>query len=186
MKKQIVIILSVLGLAFACAPRICADELDALAGKWTCQNTNEDGQRLTQHMEIKKNKFTFKVVSGDETRLYAEGDVKLEKAGPFKSISFINIKAGQSASDANPIDDTYTSIYTMGDDGAFLVAMNFDKDRDSQKPRLDVYRKDPSTAKAFISIGASKQETKLDAVELAAYANLASLILNLDETITRN
>ena len=147
MKKQIVIILSVLGFAAVCAPRAYADELDALAGKWTCQSTNEDGQRLTQHMKIKKNKSTFKVVSGDETRLYAEGDVKLEKAGPFKSISFTNIKAGQSSSDANPIDDTYTSIYTMGDDGAFLVAMNFDKDRDSQKPRLDVYRKAKPEAK---------------------------------------
>jgi len=36
----------------------------------------------------------------------------------------------------------------MGDDGAFLVAMNFDKDRDSQKPRLDVYRKDKTAAKS--------------------------------------
>ncbi len=147
MKKGIVLILSVLGFAAACAPRAVADELDALAGKWTSHATNEDGQRYTQQIEIKKNKFTFKISSGDETRLYAEGDVKLEKAGPFKSISFTNIKAGQSASDANEIDDTYTSIYTMGDDGAWLVAMNFDKERDSQKPRLDVYRKDKSAAK---------------------------------------
>ena len=141
MKKQIVLILSVLGFAAACAPRAFSEDLDALAGKWTCQNTNEDGQRYTQQLEIKKNKFTFKVSSGDETRLYAEGDVKLEKTGPFKSISFTNIKAGQSSSDADAIDDTYTSIYTMADDGAWLVAMNFDKERDSQKPRLDVYRK---------------------------------------------
>lgn len=148
MKKQIVIVLSLLGLIVACAPRACADEMDALAGKWTCQNTNEDGQRYTQHMEIKKNKFTFKVVSGDETRLYAEGDVKLDKAGPFKTINFTNIKAGQSSSDANAIDDTFTSIYAMGDDGAFLVAMNFDKERDSMKPRLDVYRKAKPEAKS--------------------------------------
>jgi uncharacterized protein DUF1553/uncharacterized protein DUF1549/cytochrome c/concanavalin A-like lectin/glucanase superfamily protein len=52
--------------------------------------------------------------------------------------------------------------------------------------RLGVYRKNPGAAKAFISVGASKQNEKLDPVELAAYANLASLILNLDETITRN
>ena len=147
MKKQIVLILSVLGFAAACAPRAFSEDLDALAGKWTCQNTNEDGQRYTQQLEIKKNKFTFKVSSGDETRLYAEGDVKLEKTGPFKSISFTNIKAGQSSSDADAIDDTYTSIYTMADDGAWLVAMNFDKERDSQKPRLDVYRKAKPAAK---------------------------------------
>jgi hypothetical protein len=52
--------------------------------------------------------------------------------------------------------------------------------------RLVVYRKDPDAAKAFISVGASKPDAKLDPVELAAYANLASLILNLDETITRD
>jgi hypothetical protein len=52
--------------------------------------------------------------------------------------------------------------------------------------RLKVYRKDPQAAQAFISVGASKPDAKLDPVELAAYANLASLILNLDETITRN
>ena len=141
MKKQIAIILSLLGFAAACAPRALADDLDTLAGKWTTQATNEEGQRYTQHIEIKKNKFTFKIVSGDETRLYAEGDVKLDKAGPFKTISFTNIKAGQSSSDANPIDDTYTSIYKFGDDDTLLVVMNFDKDRDDQKPSLDLYTK---------------------------------------------
>jgi len=52
--------------------------------------------------------------------------------------------------------------------------------------RLKVYREDPQAAQTFISVGASKPDAKLDPVELAAYANLASLILNLDETITRN
>jgi uncharacterized protein DUF1553/uncharacterized protein DUF1549/concanavalin A-like lectin/glucanase superfamily protein len=52
--------------------------------------------------------------------------------------------------------------------------------------RLQAYRKDPSAAKAFLAVGGSKSEPTLDPVELAAYANLASLILNLDETITRN
>ena len=52
--------------------------------------------------------------------------------------------------------------------------------------RLKVYRSDPAAAKAFLSVGASKSGATLDPVELAAYANVASLILNLDETITRN
>jgi hypothetical protein len=52
--------------------------------------------------------------------------------------------------------------------------------------RLQAYRKDPNAAKAFLSVGASQSDPTLDPVELAAYANLASLILNLDETITRN
>ncbi|HEV7927123.1 MAG TPA: DUF1553 domain-containing protein [Verrucomicrobiae bacterium] len=52
--------------------------------------------------------------------------------------------------------------------------------------RLAAYRDDPTAGKAFIAVGASKPNASLDSVELAAYANLASLILNLDETITRD
>lgn len=52
--------------------------------------------------------------------------------------------------------------------------------------RLGVYHKDPAAAKAFLSVGASKPDSQLDQIELAAYANVASLILNLDETITRD
>jgi hypothetical protein len=52
--------------------------------------------------------------------------------------------------------------------------------------RLKVYRNNPVAAKAFLSVGASKPDAALDPIELAAYANVASLILNLDETITRD
>ncbi len=52
--------------------------------------------------------------------------------------------------------------------------------------RLAAYRDDPEAAKALISVGASQPDPTLDPVALAAYANLASLILNLDETITRD
>jgi hypothetical protein len=52
--------------------------------------------------------------------------------------------------------------------------------------RLAAYHADPAAAKAFISVGESKPDATLDPVDLAAYANLASLILNLDETITRD
>jgi hypothetical protein len=52
--------------------------------------------------------------------------------------------------------------------------------------RLAAYREDPAAAKAFISVGDSKPDATLNPVDLAAYANLASLILNLDETITRD
>lgn len=148
MKKQIVSILSILGFAAAMATPAFAEELDAFAGKWTAQKTNDEGQRYTQQIEIKKNKFTFKISDPEgQTRLYAEGDVKLEKAGPFKTIVFSNIKAGQSSSEADPIDDIYTSIYRLNDDGALLLVTNFDKERDSQKPSLDVYRKGKADAK---------------------------------------
>ncbi|HMJ92407.1 MAG TPA: DUF1553 domain-containing protein, partial [Candidatus Acidoferrum sp.] len=52
--------------------------------------------------------------------------------------------------------------------------------------RLTAYRSDVRSAAAFLSVGASKSNSALDVAELAAYANVASVILNLDETITRN
>lgn len=52
--------------------------------------------------------------------------------------------------------------------------------------RLAKYREDPAAAKAFLSVGASPIDSRLDLVELAACANVANLILNLDETISRN
>ena len=143
MKKPILTTLSVLGFVAAIATPAFSDELDSFAGKWTTQKTNDEGQRFTQQIEIKKNKFTFKISDNEgQTRLFAEGDVKLEKAGPFKTIVFSNIKAGQSPSETDPIDDTYTSIYRMNDEGALLLVTNFDKERDSQKPSLDVYHKE--------------------------------------------
>jgi len=57
---------------------------------------------------------------------------------------------------------------------------------DLLEKRLLGYQQDPMAAQAYVAIGASKPEPTLDPVQLAAYANLASLILNLDETLTRN
>jgi hypothetical protein len=47
------------------------------------------------------------------------------------------------------------------------------------------YQSRPDAAVQFISQGESARDEKLSAVELAAYTALASLILNLDETITK-
>jgi uncharacterized protein (TIGR03067 family) len=142
MKKQFVSFLTVLGFAAALVTTAAAEDIDMMAGKWTVQKTNDDGQRYTQQIEIKKNKFTFQITGPDaQTRLYAAGDVKLDKTGPFKTITFSNIKAGASATEGDSIDDTFTSIYKFGEDDTLLVVMNFDKDRDQMKPSLDVYRK---------------------------------------------
>jgi hypothetical protein len=48
------------------------------------------------------------------------------------------------------------------------------------------YQADPASAKQAIAVGESKPNDKLDPVELAAYTLVANLILNLDETVTRN
>ena len=47
------------------------------------------------------------------------------------------------------------------------------------------YRRDRKSAKEFLKHGDSPQEIKADARELAAYTSIASLMLNLDETVTR-
>ena len=143
MKKQIASLIPAIGLAAALCTPAYADDLETLAGKWTATKSNDEGKHYTQQMEIKKNKFTLKITDADGgTRLYAEGDVKVDKVGPYKTVVFSNIKAGESSTDSSPIDDTYTSIYKLQDDGTWLVVMNFDKQRDeNQKPSLDAYRK---------------------------------------------
>ena len=47
------------------------------------------------------------------------------------------------------------------------------------------FAKDPVAAKKLAEQGDSKPSAKLDAVELAAYTSLGSLLLNLDETLTK-
>ena len=51
--------------------------------------------------------------------------------------------------------------------------------------RLLKYRQHVESAKALVSIGDSKSAAGIDPAELAAYATTASVILNLDETITK-
>jgi hypothetical protein len=50
---------------------------------------------------------------------------------------------------------------------------------------LDDYRKSPQAALKLVSAGEYPRNEKLDVGELAAYTALAGLILNLDETITK-
>ena len=47
------------------------------------------------------------------------------------------------------------------------------------------YRRDPAAAKEFLKQGESPVRPNLDTAELATYTGLASLLLNLDETITK-
>jgi hypothetical protein len=48
------------------------------------------------------------------------------------------------------------------------------------------YAKDPSAAEAYLRSGESPRDARLAATEHAAWAQVASLLLNLSETITRN
>ena len=117
-----------------------ADDLGKLEGKWTVKKTR-DGQTYTQTLEIKKDTFKFKIMNGTDVAIYAEGKLKLEKSGPFNVVKFVDIKGGGSESDISPIDDDHVSIYVLGEN-TWTVAANFDKDRDDQKPSLDLYTKE--------------------------------------------
>ncbi|MBI5760127.1 MAG: DUF1549 domain-containing protein [Planctomycetales bacterium] len=49
----------------------------------------------------------------------------------------------------------------------------------------EAFSKDAAAAKKLIAVGESKADEKLNPVELAAYTSVASLLMNLDETITK-
>jgi hypothetical protein len=51
--------------------------------------------------------------------------------------------------------------------------------------QLARYRKDPAAAEKLLAVGEAKRNEKLDAAELAAWSMVASVILNLDEVVTR-
>jgi hypothetical protein len=50
---------------------------------------------------------------------------------------------------------------------------------------LAIYRGDPEAARQLLAHGDSPRDDKLDAGELAAYASVATILLNLDETLTK-
>jgi hypothetical protein len=50
----------------------------------------------------------------------------------------------------------------------------------------DHFAADSPAAEALVSIGISPRPTDIDAVELAAWTSVSRVLLNLNETITRN
>ncbi len=127
---------------------IPADESESLSGNWVAEKSDGQGRAYKQVLEIKKSKFIFKILGGDQTVLYAEGDVKTEQLGPFKAAKFFNIKAGKSASSLEPSDDDHTLIYVLGDD-EMTVGVNFDKERG-----------EPANVTKYIRVKASAGEPK--------------------------
>src|SRR5438552_6075944 len=126
--------------------KLRADDAELLTGKWSVKRSN-DGQNFTQTVEIKKDKFVFQILGPeDQVVLYAEGDVKFEKLGPFNSAHFFHIRGGQSASSLQDVDDERVNVYTLDGD-TWMLASNFDKERD-QKPSVEVYRRVKATAQA--------------------------------------
>jgi hypothetical protein len=140
MKNSLRFKFAILSLFFLVGSSAFAGDLEDLAGKWSAKKTNDQGQKYTQTIEVKKDKFTFKIVDADDkVVLIAKGDVKIEKLGPFKSIKFSNIQAGSKADELEAIDDDRVCIYTLSGN-SFSLASNFDKERDAGAA-LDLYSK---------------------------------------------
>jgi hypothetical protein len=57
--------------------------------------------------------------------------------------------------------------------------------REGLKDQRERFRREPTAATALVRFGESIPDPRLDAPELAAYTAIAQLILNLDETITK-
>ncbi|MCU1260640.1 MAG: hypothetical protein JWO80_3525 [Bryobacterales bacterium] len=57
--------------------------------------------------------------------------------------------------------------------------------RDLEEKELAQYRRDREAARKLLAVGESKYDPKLDPSELAAWTTVASTILNLDETISK-
>jgi hypothetical protein len=127
---------------------LAMDDLEALAGKWSVKKVNEQGQDYTQTITVKKDKFVFQILGAEgQVVLYAEGDLKLDRLGPFNAAHFLKIRAGGSASDLQDVDDEYVFIYRLEGD-AWTMGSNFDKEREQQKPSVDVYRRVKATAES--------------------------------------
>src|ERR1035441_5511435 len=94
-----------------------ADDADALIGKWSAKKTTNEGREVTQTYTIKKGKAIFQMVGAeDRVIIYAEGDLKLDKVGPFNAAHFVNVRGGRSADNLQDVDDEFVSVYRLDGD----------------------------------------------------------------------
>ena len=101
--------------------------------------TNREGDRYSQTIEIKLDKLTFEIRDADnQVRMAGKGKVKLEKAGPFQVLSLSDIQAGRSLDELEPVDETRAAVYRVVD-GKLYVASNLDRERETERPGMDVY-----------------------------------------------
>jgi hypothetical protein len=115
-------------------------DLNKLQGTWSTKRTTENGE-VNMTLEISGDKLTYTVANKDnEVRLVAKGTVKSETFGPFRALKITDLQAGRSATETKPVEDERVTLYTIEEDTLTLVS-NFDKERDGQKPALDVYKK---------------------------------------------
>lgn len=122
-------------------PSAMADDLAALAGKWTLKRKTDDGQSVVQQLYFKDGKFTFRLTTeGGSTLLYAEGVAKIATAGGIKVLTLSEIKAGGSDTDLNPVDEQYSAPLRVSGNTCYL-ATGLDRERE-ESPRMDAYKKE--------------------------------------------
>ncbi len=123
------------------ATSLSADDLGSLAGKWSLKRKLDDGQTVTQQLVFKADKVSFRMMTeGGSTLLYAEGTAKVTTTGGVKVLSLTNLKAGQSDTDIQPIEEQYSAPFRVSGNICYL-ASGLDKERE-ESPRVDVYRKE--------------------------------------------
>lgn len=140
MNRTFVHVVRALLLGFAISLSAHAADSDALQGKWKADK-EINGEKATFNLELKQDKFTFELRGSDgEVRFVVKGNVKLEKQGPFKSITLSDIEGGQSMSDLQAISDVRSFVYVTGY-RSLTLAGNFDRGRENEEANLTVYRK---------------------------------------------
>jgi hypothetical protein len=65
-------------------------------------------------------------------------------------------------------------------------AMEIEALRENWQAQLEYFAKNSAKAEALLKVGEKPADATLNQTELAAYAMVASLILNLDEVITQH
>jgi hypothetical protein len=138
MNKNIALIAAAIIVGCALTPNHAAD-LAALQGRWTIAKTNQEGQAFTQVLQFENDQFTFQILGSDsKVRFFSKGTAKTTKADPLDLLSVTGIRAGRSAEELQPVDDTRSFVYTIRDNNLFL-ASNFDRVRQNEKPAAEMY-----------------------------------------------
>ena len=135
------LLMLVMSLALLNTVRAADDaELGRMQGKWEVKKTNDEGQKITQTIEIKKDKMLFKILSAaGDTVLVATADIKPRRLGSFSTFTITNLKYGQSEDSLNPADEDRSYIYQISPSTLTIVS-NIDEERE-QPPVLDAYKK---------------------------------------------
>ena len=126
--------------AFSCAIFAADSDLDRLQGKWETSRTTEEGQKVTQTLELKKDKMLFKIVdSSGSTAFAATATVKPQKAGAFSAFTISEIKAGRDEDSLEAADGERSYVYLFAN-GTLTIVSDIDEERE-RPPALDVYKK---------------------------------------------